>query len=160
MSMNTNDPSAIDVIHLLIRATHTIQKDFKTQISSVDLPFKLSGPRLRLLSTVAEAGKIRMNELAAKLNIQARTVTDFVDALEKNGLLIRIPDPTDRRATLIQLTELAHANLSEALEQQDVIAAQLIQNLSSEQRKELLELLLLLVNGKELSNPCVEDLNE
>lgn len=158
MSMNTNDPLAIDIIHVLIRTTHTIQRDFKTQISSVDLPFKVSGPRLRMLSTVSEAGKIRMKELAAKLDIQARTVTDFVDALEKDGLLIRIPDPTDRRATLIQLTELAQSYLSKALEQQAVIAEQLIQNLTAEQRKELLELLSLLMNDKELSSPCVDDI--
>ncbi|MNJ44957.1 DNA-binding transcriptional repressor MarR [compost metagenome] len=159
MSININDPLAIDIIHLLIRTTHTIQRDFKTQISSVDLPFKISGPRLRMLSTVSEAGRIRMSELAAKLDIQARTVTDFVDALERDGLLIRIPDPTDRRATLIQLTELAEAHLKEALEQQAIIAEQLIQSLSAKQRKELLEMLLLLINDKDLSSACEDDLN-
>lgn len=159
MSINTNDPIAIDIIHLLIRTTHTIQRDFKTQISSVDLPFKISGPRLRMLSTVSEAGRIRMSELASKLDIQARTVTDFVDALEKDGLLIRIPDPTDRRATLIQLTELAQSHLNKALEQQAIIAEQLIQNLTAEQRKELMELLLHLINDKDLSGPCVDDLD-
>ncbi|WP_460319802.1 MarR family winged helix-turn-helix transcriptional regulator [Paenibacillus sp. YSY-4.3] len=157
--MNTNDPAAIDLIHILIRTTQTIQRDFKTQISTVDLPFKISGPRLRLLSTVSEAGQIRMSELAVKLDIQARTVTDFVDALEKDGLLLRIPDPTDRRATLIQLTELAHAHLQEALAQQAIIAEQLIQNLTPGQRKELLEMLLLLINDKDLSSACEDPLD-
>lgn len=155
MSINTNDPLAIDIIHILIRATHTIQRDFTSQISALDLPFKISGPRLRILSTVSEAGRIRMNELAAKLGVQARTVTDFVDALEKDELLVRIPDPTDRRAILIELTELAHANLSEILEKQAVIADHLLQNLTTEQRKELLELLLLLIRDKDLSNPVM-----
>ncbi len=100
-----------------------------------------------------------MNELAAKLGIQARTVTDFVDALEKEYLLIRIPDPTDRRAILIELTELAHSHLSEALEKQAVIANQLLQNLTAEQRKVLFELLLLLISDKDLSNPCDDELN-
>lgn len=159
MSINTNDPLAIDIIHILIRATHSIQRDFTAQISVLDLPFKISGPRLRILSTVSEAGRIRMNELAAKLGVQARTVTDFVDALEKDKLLVRIPDPTDRRAILIELTELAYAHLSETLKKQAVIANQLLQNLTAEQRKELLELLLLLINDKDLSNPCDDDLN-
>jgi len=159
MSTPASDPLAIDVIHTLIRATHSIQREFKTQISALDLPFQISGPRLRMLSTVAEAGKIRMNELAVKLGIQARTVTDFVDALEKENLLVRIPDPKDRRATLIQLTELAHAHLNEALEQQAVIAEQLLQNLTMTQRKELSELLLLLNNGNDLSGVCEENLN-
>lgn len=95
-----------------------------------------------------------MNELAVKLEIQARTVTGFVDALEKENLLVSIPDPKDRKATLIRLTELAHAHLNEALEQQAVIAEQLLQNLTMTQRKELSELLLLLNNGNDLFPIC------
>ncbi|MCQ6559391.1 MarR family winged helix-turn-helix transcriptional regulator [Paenibacillus mendelii] len=152
--MPSNDPSAIDVIHVLVRTTHYIQREFTAQISSLDLPFHISGPRLRLLSIVSEAGKIRMSELAAKLGIAARTVTDFVDALEKDNLLIRIPDPTDRRATLLQLTELAQANISQALAIQAEIAEKLIENLSPEQRKQLLDLFFLLIEEKDLSDPC------
>jgi len=153
MSIPFNDPKAIDIIHILIRATHSIQRDFKAQIP-LHMPFQVSGPRLRLLSTVSEAGKIRMNELAAKLGIQARTVTDLVDVLEKDNLIVRTPDPTDRRATLIQLTELAQTNLNEALAKQDEIAVELLQNLTPEQQSQLLELLLVLITDKDLSASC------
>lgn len=159
MSNLDNEPLPIDLIHILVRATHSIQRDFKTQISSLDLPFQLSGPRLRMLSTVAEEGKIRMNELAVKLGIKARTVTDFVDALENDNLLVRIPDPKDRRATLIQLTELAQVHLKEALEKQAIIADQLMHNLAPEQRKELHALLLILMKERDLSSDCIDDLN-
>lgn len=157
MSTHSHDPKAIDIIHIWIRATHSIQRDFKTQISSLDMPFHISGPRLHLLSTVLEAGKIRMNELAARLGIQARTVTDLVDALEKENLLVRTPDSTDRRATLIQLTELAHTYLSKALAKQDEIAENLIQNLTMEQRTQLLELLLIMTTDKDLSADCDDE---
>ncbi len=33
-----------------------------------------------------------------------RNVTSLVDALEENGLVARRPHPTDRRATLVELT--------------------------------------------------------
>jgi len=154
MSIHSHKTKAIDIIHILIRAVHSIQRDFKSQISSLDMPFQISGPRLRLLSTVSEAGKIRMNELALKLGVQARTVTDFVDALEKDNLLVRTPDPTDRRATLIQLTELAHSYLNDALVKQDEIAVKLLHNLSIEQREQLMELLLILTTDKDLSDAC------
>ncbi|MCZ8510895.1 MarR family transcriptional regulator [Paenibacillus filicis] len=159
MSIHFKDPQAIDVIHILVRATHSIQREFKTQFSSLDIPFQITGPRLRVLSTVSEVGKIRMNELAAKLGIQARTVTDLVDALEKDNLLIRSPDPTDRRATRLQLTELAQAHLSEALSKQTEIAEKLVQGLTQEQRSQFLELLLHLFNEKELPSACEDDLN-
>ncbi|WP_211748783.1 MarR family transcriptional regulator [Paenibacillus sp. Marseille-Q4541] len=153
--MNSDHPEAIDVIHVLVRSTHYIQREFQSQLLTLNTPYQLSGPRLRLLSVVAENGKIRMNELAVKLGIKARTVTDFVDALEQDKLLIRIPDPTDRRATLIQLTELAQSNIEKVLAFQAQVADNMLDNLSEEQRKLLLDLLLKLIQDKEL--PEVSD---
>ncbi|GBG07688.1 MarR family transcriptional regulator [Paenibacillus sp. MY03] len=154
--MNTDHPKAIDVIHILMRSTYFIQREFQSQLTTFDTPFPLTGPRLRLLSVVAETGKIRMNELAAKLGIKARTVTDFVDALEQDKLLVRIPDPTDRRATLIQLTELAQSNIEQALIYQDKIANKVLENLSVEQQKQFFELLLQLIKDKDISDTCEE----
>lgn len=85
---------------------------------SLDTPYHLTGPRLCVLSTVSENGPMA---LAAKLGGKARTVTDFFDALEQEKLLIRIPDPTDRRATLIQLTECAQSNMEKSLAFQDKV---------------------------------------
>ncbi|MNI23381.1 transcriptional repressor MprA [compost metagenome] len=155
---SNHPPLPIDVIHVLIRTTHFVQKEFNAQISALDMPFQISGPRLRLMSLVLETGKIRMNELAARLGITARTVTDFVDGLEKENLLVRIPDPTDRRATLIQLTELAQANISQILAIQAEIAEKLVENLSIEQRKQLLDLLFLLIEEKDMTSHSDEHL--
>nr|EEK68941.1 Transcriptional regulator, MarR [Bacillus wiedmannii] len=97
-----------------------------------------------------------MNALAAKLGVKARTVTDFVDALEQDKLLIRITDPTDRRATLIQLTELARSNMEKALAFQDKVADDILQNLTLEQREQFFELLLLLIKDKQIPDSCGE----
>nr|WP_213535669.1 MarR family transcriptional regulator [Paenibacillus sp. J45TS6] len=148
--MNSDQPEAIDIIHLLMRSTHYIQREFQSQLSTMNVPYQLTGPRLRLLSVVAETGKIRMNELAVKLGVKARTVTDFVDALEQDKLLVRIPDPTDRRATLIQLTELAQSNMEQVLAFQAKVADNILENLSVEQRKLFFGLLLQLIKDKDL----------
>ncbi|KLA01305.1 hypothetical protein B4147_0972 [Bacillus wiedmannii] len=97
-----------------------------------------------------------MNALAAKLGVKARTVTDFVDALEQDKLLIRIPDPTDRRATLIQLTERAQSNMEKALTFQDKVADDILKNLTLEQREQFFELLLLLIKDKQIPDSCGE----
>lgn len=154
MFTRSDNPAAIDILHVLIRATHYIQREFEAQLSVLNTPYLITGPRLRLLFVVSEAGKIRMNELAAKLGIKARTVTDFVDALEQDNLLVRIPDPTDRRATLIQLTELAQTNISRVLDFQADIAEKLLGNLSTEQRKQFFDLLLSLIENKDITHPC------
>lgn len=149
--MNPRQPKPIDVIHKLMRTSNFIKTEFQSQLSALNTPYHLSGPKLRLLSIVADAGQIRMNELAVKLKIKARTVTDFIDALEQDKLLIRIPDPTDRRATLIQLTELAQSNIKQALTYQDKIADNMLDNLSIEQQKQLFDLLSQITNNKDMS---------
>ncbi|MFF2527983.1 MarR family winged helix-turn-helix transcriptional regulator [Brevibacillus sp. NPDC058079] len=153
MFPNQMSPPAIDIIHILIRATNSIQREFETKLAALDIPYHISGPRLRLLSIVSEAGKIRMSELAAKLGVKPRTVTDFIDALERDKLLVRIPDPTDRRATLIQLTELAQSSIDQVLALQTDIAENILEDLPIEQRKQFYALLLQLIENKDLSIP-------
>ncbi|MVO98136.1 MarR family winged helix-turn-helix transcriptional regulator [Paenibacillus lutrae] len=154
MFNNSPNPLSIDVIHLLVRTTHAIQREFDTQLSALDTPYAITGPRLRLLSVVSKSGSIRMNELASKLGIRARTVTDFVDALEQEQLLIRVQDPKDRRATLIELTELAQASINQVLSSQNEIADKLLANFEEHERKQFFDSLLKLVENKDLSNPC------
>lgn len=48
---------------------------------------------------------LRVSELASRLQIAPRSATEVADALEAAGLLIREPDPTDRRAVLLRTTE-------------------------------------------------------
>lgn len=46
-----------------------------------------------------------MSELSDHLHIAARSATEVVDALETRGRVERRPDPDDRRATLVEVTE-------------------------------------------------------
>jgi DNA-binding MarR family transcriptional regulator len=53
-----------------------------------------------------------MTELSHILSIERSSLTSMVDRLERRDLVARIPDPTDRRACQIELTDpglaLAH----------------------------------------------------
>ena len=48
---------------------------------------------------------MRQNELAKKILKSGGNLTRVIDNLEKNGLVKRTPDPEDRRAFQINLTE-------------------------------------------------------
>lgn len=58
-----------------------------------------------LLRQVAESEPLRPGELATRLGVEASHVTRTVQQLEGTGYLSRVPDPADRRAQRIELTE-------------------------------------------------------
>lgn len=60
--------------------------------------------RLRLLQTLHCDGPAIMRNLGDQLGVSPRNMTAMVDALEEAGLVVRQPHPTDRRATLVELT--------------------------------------------------------
>jgi DNA-binding MarR family transcriptional regulator len=134
-------PTASEVVMTLIATSHRLQRVFNTRLSTQAGSIKLSGPRLRLLLAVEEVGRLRMGDLAADLGITARTVTTLVDALEKEGFLVRLPDPTDRRATLLELTDTARTQFEQVRSLQMELGEELIAPLDPQQRRLLLDLL-------------------
>jgi DNA-binding MarR family transcriptional regulator len=61
--------------------------------------------QLRALRVLEHHGVKRLSELSDRLHIAPRSATEVVDALEGRDLVRRRPDPGDRRATLVELTE-------------------------------------------------------
>ncbi len=67
-------------------------------------PGGLSYPRLRLLEALHCQGPAKMKTLGDALGLSARNMTAVADSLEGEGLLRRVAHPSDRRATLLELT--------------------------------------------------------
>jgi len=66
-----------------------------------------STSRLRLLESLHCEGAQKMSDLADALGVTPRNITALVDGLEEEGMVRRVAHPTDRRATLIELTKEA-----------------------------------------------------
>jgi MarR family transcriptional regulator for hemolysin len=64
----------------------------------------ISLPQYRLLVAVS-GGPQRASELAASVGVSRPTLTSLVDGLEDNGLLRRVPVPSDRRGIRLETTE-------------------------------------------------------
>lgn len=74
----------------------------------------LSYPRRRVLEVLESSGPLIMRDLADALGMTARNITAIVDALEKAGFVARRPHATDRRATLIELTDAGRIETDQA----------------------------------------------
>jgi DNA-binding MarR family transcriptional regulator len=70
--------------------------------------------RTKLLLLVAREGPLRSADVAAFFGHAPRTVTEAVDGLERDGLVRRDPDPEDRRAKRISLTDAGRTAVKSA----------------------------------------------
>ncbi|MFE1307883.1 MarR family winged helix-turn-helix transcriptional regulator [Streptomyces sp. NPDC058755] len=64
----------------------------------------LTGPQARLLSLLS-LEPLPMRKLAQKLRCEPSNVTGIVDRLEARGLVVRRPDPADRRVKVAAATD-------------------------------------------------------
>lgn len=74
-----------------------------------------SYPRLRILEELHCKGPTKLKDLADMLDMSSRNLTGLADGLEHEGLARRVPHPSDRRATLLELTTAGRVAADEAL---------------------------------------------
>jgi len=101
----------------------------------------LSIARTKVLRRLHEQGPARQNTLATDFGLSPHSITDIVDGLERSSLAERRPDPTDRRAKLVAITEAGEACLSVATATRERALTQIFGALSEEDRATLLRLL-------------------
>jgi MarR family transcriptional regulator, transcriptional regulator for hemolysin len=75
----------------------------------------LTAGEARTLAYVALYPASRQTALAAQMNVEPMTLVTFLDRLESRSLIARQPDPTDRRAKIVQLAPDAQPTLSRFL---------------------------------------------
>lgn len=66
----------------------------------------------RTLTHAARAGAVRQAVLAERMGVEAMTLSTGLDRLEAHGLIERQPDPADRRAKLVHLSEAGQEMLA------------------------------------------------
>ncbi len=97
--------------------------------------------RMRLLGTLHCNGPQIMSDISDELGVTRRNVTALVDALEEEGLVRRMPHPSDRRATIIELTSRGAETTDSMYNGYRGAAAELFADLSEDERRELVRLL-------------------
>ena len=91
--------------HRLVELLWSFAPAYQRWSESLLVKKGLSLQRLRILASIHERGPRIMSELKKELGVTATNVTALVDSLEKGGLVVRKRHPTDRRATVIELSD-------------------------------------------------------
>ena len=125
-----------DAVDAILYAAHRIRTAADAALREHGL--SLSG--LKLLKALA-GGDRSMREISQVLHVAPRTVTDLIDGLEARGLVARGPHPSDRRITLLHLTEGGTRELAAASTRAERIAATAISALDPAEQHTLQALL-------------------
>ncbi len=80
-----------------------------------DAGYDVTVAQARLAQRIAEEGT-RLTELADRAGVTKQTASLLVAALEREGLVERVPDPADGRARLIQLSSRGRQAAQRAME--------------------------------------------
>ncbi len=133
-------PEMPDDAAALVEVLHTLMRDLRREaVVSGD---GLTPGQARLLRQLHRAdGPLRAVDLAAALDVAPRSVTSKVDQAEADGYVRRLPDPTDRRARLVELTPAGREALHHQWVGRRSGAAARLHRLDAGERAELLRLL-------------------
>jgi DNA-binding MarR family transcriptional regulator len=103
-----------------------------------------------VLATLRRTGapyRLRVSEFAGALMLTSSGTTKRLDRLEQAGLIAREPDPGDRRGTLISLTPAGHKLIDGVTEAHLANERRLLAALSSDEQRQLADLLRALQLG-------------
>ncbi|MGW2444406.1 MarR family winged helix-turn-helix transcriptional regulator [Streptomyces sp. NPDC001675] len=144
--MTSPDPDGL-LAEQLLRLTRRVHRIQKRHLERRELG--VTPAQSRLLRTLAHYGSPpRMADLAERLEVVPRAVTTLVDGLEASGKVRRVPDPSNRRVTRIELTDEGHETLREVRGARRSAAEEILAPLTEKERAVLGVLLDTLVDSE------------
>ena len=99
--MARKSPDPEDLADKFFAASHLLRRAVNGRFLVSDLTLA----RLKVLSVLSLNDALRMGELSQWVDVAPRTMTSTVEALERDGLVTRTPDPIDGRATIVSITD-------------------------------------------------------
>jgi len=86
---------------VLTKAQHNVHQLFKAELA----PFGVTPGQYGVLRCLWDENGQTARKLAERLVLDGSTLTGILDRMEQKGLIEKLPDPKDRRALQVILTE-------------------------------------------------------
>jgi len=107
--------------------------------------YPITSPQFIALQWVIDRENLTIGELSNKIGLAFSTTTDLVDRMEKNGLVERVRDTTDRRVVRIVPLEKGKSIIKEVISKRQQYLGEVMSNLSEEEKNTISNSLNLLL---------------
>jgi DNA-binding MarR family transcriptional regulator len=123
MTVEASDTTALDLVLALHMLVRSLRRSATTQA--------LHPTQLLVLVQLAAAGPTRIGELAERVPCSQPTATAVAKQLEATGMVARVRDTSDGRATRLQLTDLGLETIRSAVSAQAEVLRRRLDELDS-----------------------------
>ena len=140
------DPSAKAVTGRVVRLASLFQQAYAEAFE----PLGLNEGDYGILTPLRRAGapfEMTPTELARHRMMTSGGMTAALDRLEGKGFIERVPNPADRRGSLVRLTKAGHDVIDAAMARHVDVEGQLISGLSDDEQAQLTDLLRKLLKS-------------
>lgn len=134
------DASTTEVIGRIVRMEYFITRRVLADLAR----YELNVGEFDVLAALRRAGKpyqLPPHQLQGMVLISSGGLTNRLNRLETNGLIARLPDPSDRRGVLVTLTKKGLAIVDEAAEYHLAAEAEMLSPLDADERRQMAALL-------------------
>lgn len=148
------DPSACEAFLHMLRAGDEGARVVESLLARHNITQGRFGVLMILLNRCGgDVPTLGPAELAEAAGVSRATMTGLIDTLERDGLVTREPDTTDRRMMIVRLTSRAEDLMKRILPTHFQIMASLMAPLSEAERKTLVGLLSRIIRPKQAEVP-------
>jgi DNA-binding MarR family transcriptional regulator len=123
----------------MLSCTVRIENEIRSRMRAT---FDITLPRFDLMAQLERHPQgLRMGELSRRMMVTGGNITGITDQLEQEKLVVRVPDPKDRRVYTVKLTDAGRRAFAGMAVVHEGWIAELLQDISPEDKGQLIALL-------------------
>lgn len=123
----------------MLSCTVQIENEIRSRLRG---EFDITLPRFDLMAQLERHPEgLRMGELSRRMMVTGGSITGLADQLEREGLVVRVPDPGDRRVYLLRLTLAGRRAFLRMAEVHEEWVTNMLDGLSTAEKNSLMQLL-------------------
>ena len=126
------DPAPAQPRYGIVRLINRVRVELIDAMDRELARFDISAPQLIVLASVANREADSASSLCRNISYDPGAMTRMIDRLEQKGLIRRVPNPEDRRATNLELTTAGKLLFPQLLEAKETVQKQFLRGFSAD----------------------------
>jgi DNA-binding MarR family transcriptional regulator len=153
----TNYRNDLTLNEKMLMAIVRAAENFKRTHSAIFKQYGLSFPQYNILRVLESShrGQNKISTVGKIMLVPGANMTGLAKRLEQKGFIVRKPDPTDERVTLLKITPKGKQTLARIKTGKDAVIERILQDFTHEDKTLLLEKVKQLINATASANKNV-----